>query len=193
MPQKKYLLALLMVFNISPAIYSQVVSQQGPQQIYRLIKGDIAITLTYKDTAIVASSNQLVLILDYETSKLLFRVKYETFHTGIDSIDSKFNLLKGLELKFEGKLDIFVNSKKFSPQKYNLQGTVNSSTPPFNAEGNGTVICIAPGSDAVPSCKLIAAIKTTLSTLNLADIFKNADNNIQIDILQSLLQKEKAN
>lgn len=173
---------------VSATVFSQVVSQQ-PLQIYRTIKGDIAITLLYKDTAIIAASNQLLVLLDYETSRILFKVQYETFHTGTDSLDNKFKSLKGQELAFEGKLGIFVNTKKYTPQKYNMQGAMTSISYSFTAEGNGTVLCMAPGNNNISSCKLIAAIKCKLSDLNLTDVFKNADNNIQIDIRQSLLEK----
>ena len=196
---------LLTVLGFSENIFSQ--------QLYKTIKGDIAITIKYNDTvliaasnqlidtikhndtAIIAASNQLIVVLDYETGKIIMRVAYDTFHTGIDSIDNKLKSLKGQELRYTGKIDIFINTKNKSQQKYNMTGMMTSAIPPAPAEGKGTVLCMMPKSSdtAIPSCMLFLALKFTLSGLGLTDIFKGADNTIQIDIQQSLLEKEKVN
>jgi len=133
-------------------------------------------------------------MLDYDTGKLIFHASYNTFHTGIDSIDNKLKLLDVQELKFDGTLDIFINPKRKTPQKYNMTGMMTGGSLPVQAEGNGTVLCVpAIGSDAVPACKLIATIKCNLSVLNLTGVFEGAGNDIQIDLRQSLLEKEKVN
>jgi hypothetical protein len=184
-PLRNSLVFLLLIFFAPGSVFSQ-------QEIYRTIKGDITLTILYKDSGVVAASNQLIAFLDYDTGKLIFRAQYATFHTGNDSINRELKLAAPQELKFEGQLDIFVNPKKKTPQKYNLTGMMTSGASPFFTEGNGTVLCIpAINNDDVPSCKLIATIKCKLSELNLTDIFKNADSNVQVDIRQSLLEKEK--
>lgn len=187
--KKTRLLIMLLLISVSEFVFSQ---QQ--QQIYRTIKGDIALTVVYKDTVIIATSDQLIATLDYDTEKLIFRVKYETFHTGIDSIDNKLKLLNVHELKFDGALNIFINPKKQTPQNYNMTGMMTSTASPFPTEGIGTVVCVrGTRDDAAPACKLTATIKGKLSELNLSGVFQNADNNVQIDLRQSLLEKEKVN
>ncbi|MBK5284714.1 MAG: hypothetical protein JJE25_04875 [Bacteroidia bacterium] len=187
MIKKTSFMLMLVLFSISENVFSQ-------EQMYRTVKGDIALTITYKDTVIIAASNQLIAILDYETGKIIFRVQYETFHSGIDSIDNNFKFLTTQELHFEGALNIFINTQKRTPQKYNMTGMMTSIAFPFPAEGNGTVVCVpAIGDDFVPSCKLIATIECKLSQLHLTGIFKNAVNNMQIDLRQSLLEKDKVN
>jgi len=69
---------------------------------------------------------------------------------------------------------------------------MTSGLTPFFAEGNGNVLCVpAEGYDDVPSCKLLATLNCKLSDLNLAHVFKSAHNTIQIDIQQSLLEKDR--
>lgn len=183
-----YLSLLLFLLAFSNNIYSQ------SQQIYRIIKGDIIITMKYNDTtAVEAKSNQLIETIDYETSQITFTVPYETLYTGIDSIDNLLRTLKYMELKFIGKIDLTVNTLNTSLQKFNIEGAIISATPPVAAFGNGNLICYNSGDGVVPSCMLTLTMKTTLTTLNLKDIFRGAQNEIQIDIRQSLLKKEKTN
>lgn len=162
--------------------------------MYRTIKGDIAIAMKYNDSALIAVSNQLIVVLDYEISKITFRVRYETFHTGLDSIDNKLKSLKGEELNFTGKLNIFINTKEHPPQKFDFTGLMNKANSNVATEGNGTLVHLASGGDATtPSCRLTLTMNSTLSELNLTQIFTNAENAVQIDIRQSLLEKEKTN
>lgn len=179
----KLLLLPLILFVISENIFSQ------QTQRYRTIKGDIAIIIRYNDSTLIARSNQLTAVLDYETSKMAFLVGYETFYTGIDSIDTKFKSLKGMKIEYSGKLDILINPQKHPPQKFNLTGIINSSSP-MAAGGNGTLVHQPISGNNMPSCILTLTMKTSLSGLNLTTVFKTAEDTIQIEIRQSLLEKE---
>jgi hypothetical protein len=182
---KTGLIILFLIFSLTGKVFSQM-------EIYRTVKGDITFTISYQNSGVIAESHELIAKLDYDTGKLIFHVQYPTFHTGVDSIDEKLKRMIGQELKFDGSLDIFINPKKKTPQDYNMTGMMTSEGPPFPAEGNGTVLCMAPiASDDIPSCKLIATIRCKLTELKLTDIFINARNDIQVDILQSLLEREK--
>jgi hypothetical protein len=194
MIKKNILVMILAMINVSENLCAQMSSQQA-QQIYLTTKGHIAISMKYNDSALIAVSNQLIVTLDYETGEIIFRVAYQTFHTGIDSLDNKLKSLKTQEMHFKGKLNIFINTKKKSPQKYNMTGLMNSTIPPTIAEGNGTVLCMAPSDSysITPSCVLTLTMKFTLSGLGLTDVFRIADNAIRIDVRQSLLGKEKVN
>lgn len=182
-----YVLLSLALLVVSSNIYSQ--------QIYRIIKGDIIITMKYNDTTVIAiKSNQLIETIDYETSQITFTVPYQTLRTGIDSIDAKLKLLEYLDLRFIGKMDLTVNTQTTSQQKFNIEGTFISAVPPTAAFGNGNLVCYNPGDNGVvPSCMLTLTMKSTLAILNLKQFFMNADDEVQIDIRQSLLTKQKTN
>lgn len=183
------LLLLLILFIVSVHVFSQ-----QPQQIYRTIKGDFTISIKYNDSSLIAISNQLIVTLDYETSKIAFRVKYETLHTGVDIIDTKLKALKDEELIFIGKLNVFINTKEHPPQKFDFSGLMNRAKSNVATEGNGMLVHLASGGDATtPSCRLALTLKSTLSELNLTEIFTDADDAVQIDIRQSLLEREKSN
>ncbi len=161
------------------------------QEIYKTIHGDIAITIIDHDSTILAVSNELNIKLDYETSKITLRVGYETFSTRIDSIDAKFRSLRGNYLEYTGKLGITINTQNFSPQRYpNMEGQLTSVSPPVAIKGNGSMTCIPAGDKATPACTLLVALETTLSTLQLQDIFATAKETVRIDVRQSILERE---
>lgn len=183
----KLLLPLLLFI-----IYGKVFSQQ--QQVYRTIKGNISISVPYNDSSLIAVSNQLIVMLDYETAKITFRVKYETLRTGIDSIDTKLKTLKGEELIFIGMLNIFINTQEHPPQKFDFTGLMNTTNASLAKEGKGTLTHISSRADSTtPSCWLTLTMKSSILELNFTQIFTNANDVVQIDIQQSLLEKEKTN
>lgn len=175
---------LVILFGFPKNIFSQ--------QVYRIIKGDIFITMKHNDSALIAVSNQLIETIDYETSKITFSVDYETLRTGIDSIDNKLKLLKNGHLKFSGKIDLRINTLNNSLQKFNIEGMFDSTSPPSPVFGNGSLICYNSGNNVIPSCMLTLTMNSTLK-INLANVFINTNDEIQIDIRQSLLEKEKMN
>src|SRR5262245_49760777 len=116
-------LIVILIFSFSGKIFSQ-------QEMYRTVKGDITFTVSYRESGIAAASNQLIAFLDYDTGKLIFHAPYTSFHTGVDTIDNKLKRMIGQEVKFDGKLDIFVNPKVKTPQQYNMAGMMTSGGSP---------------------------------------------------------------
>lgn len=191
----KYLLLFLMLSGISGNLCAQDINPK----IYRTIRGDLAIsinrcdTIHHCDSLLLMVSNNLLVTLDYQTSKIHFHVWYETFRTGIDSIDLKLKALRGMALEFTGKLGITINTKYYAPQKYNMEGTLTSIGPPATVWGTGSMTCMPmpTGGGMMPTCTLLASMETTLSVLNLSEIFTAAEDAVRIDLRQSILENEK--
>ena len=83
-----------------------------------------------------------------------------------------------------------ISTKTFAPQKYNMEGTLMTTTPPTSVKGNGSMNCLPTGGGRMPACTLLVSFETTLSTLHLKDIFNTARDTVRIDIRQSVLEKE---
>ena len=160
------------------------------QQIYSTLHGDLAISLTNHDSTQLIVSNDLLLLLDYETSKVTLRVAYETFHTQIDTLDAKLNAMKGTYLEYTGKLGITINTRNYNPQKYNMEGTLTSANPPVTLRGNGSMTCLPSGDQITPACLLLITLETSLSALRLNQIFPDAEDGVRIEVRQSILKKE---
>lgn len=177
----KYLLLFLML--VSASITTRA------QDVYRTINGDIALSINMGDSNLLMVSNSLLVLLDYETSKVSFRVGYETFHTGIDSFDRQLQTMRDSALDFTGKLSITINTKNFAPQHYNLEGTLNSAVPPVSVHGNGMMSCLPAGDRLTPACTLLLTLEANLSDLNLRQLFKQAKEGVRIEVRQSMLEK----
>lgn len=177
----KFLLLILMSTGITATTFSQ--------EIYQTISGDIAIAITQNDSDLLMISNHLLVLLDYETSKVSFKVGYETFETRIDSIDSQLRAMRGSILEFTGKLGITINTRNFAPQKYNMEGALTSTVPPTPVRGNGSMTCLPTGGGQSPACTLLLSFETTLTALHLNQIFPTAREGVRIDIRQSVLER----
>lgn len=160
------------------------------QDMYRTIHGDVAISINDHDSTILLISNQLSVSLDYETSRVSFKVGYETFSSRIDSIDAKLNAMKGSYLEFTGKLGITINTQNFTPQKYNMEGQITSVSPPAPVRGNGSMNCLPAGDRATPACTFLVTIEATLTQLQLKDIFPLAKDGVRVDVRQSILERD---
>ncbi len=178
----KCLFIFLMIWGVS--------IQVSAQQIYKTIQGDIAISVNVHNSIYLMISHELLVMLDYETSKVSLRVGYETFRTQIDLLDNKLKAMRGATFEFNGKLGIAINSKNYNPQRYNMEGMLTSAVPPIMMKGNGSMTCMPAGDQITPACLLLVSLETSLSVLRLSSIFPDAEDSVRIDVRQSILKKE---
>jgi hypothetical protein len=140
------------------------------QQIYRTLEGTLSITMKFNDKVLIASSHQLIVTLNYETGEISFRVPYDTFLTGIDSVDANFLKLENKWMEFSGKLGIpYINTKSHPQQNFDAEGTMLSAVPPTNVIAKGTLDHIS--SEGSIACVLNLNMQFSLSALNIAVAF----------------------
>ncbi len=177
---------LLLILLVTGSFYNRIAAQD----IYKTIHGDIAISITDHDSVILMISNELSIQLDYITSKVTLTVPLATFTTRIDSIDEKLSRMGGYNIEFTGKLGIAIDTKNFTPQRYNMEGLLTSISPPVPIRGNGSMTCLPAGDKATPACTLLISFETSLANLYLKEVFASADNGVRIDVRQSILERE---
>lgn len=88
------------------------------QEVYNTQKARIIITTQINQNQIQFASNQLVLMLNYETAEFELKLNLNTLKTGIDSIDKKMAALENEYLHIIGKFDIESIITKGHPPKY---------------------------------------------------------------------------
>ncbi len=178
---------------ISIAVSVPVFSQQDmyrQQELYRTLHGDIAVSISTGDSITLVVSNEMLLLLDYESSKLSFRVPLETFRTGTDSIDRKLYAMRDTIIEFTGKLSISINTKKYDPQNYLLEGTLTCAGHSMPVKGKGSMTCLPNANRLTPACTLLFSLESNLSILNLSRIFPASKQEVRIDLRQSILERE---
>lgn len=160
------------------------------QQVYKTVSGDIAVSISFGDTTQLMVSHDIFVILNYENSKLYFRIPVETFKTGVDSIDEVISKKRGQIVEFNGKLSITINPRVFAAQRYLLDGmlTVGNLALPIN--GTGSMTCMAAANNSTPACTLLLSFESTLSALNLTELFPGARDAIRVDMRQSILERQ---
>lgn len=178
----KFFSLLLLIIGLTSSTHGQ--------EYYRTFSGDIVISLTNHDSIVLLVSHKLLVSLDYETSKISLKVPIETFRTGIDSFDERLKAVRNSDFEFTGKLGITINSRRFDPQRYNMEGLITSATVPAAVRGNGSMTCIPAGDKLTPACTLLLSMETTLSALHLRDAFPTANEQVRIDLRQSILERQ---
>jgi|AMWB02.1.fsa_nt_gi hypothetical protein len=177
---KTLLIVVILACIIHPGSYAQ--------QIYRTLEGTMIISMQFNDTVLRASSHQLIVKLNYETGEIQFRIPYDSFRTGNDSIDLNLMKLTDRWMEFNGKLGIpYINTKSHPQQKFDATGTMLSAVPPTSVIATGTIDHIS--SEGYIACVLNLTIQFSLSSLNIQQAFYNASDLIQIDIQQSVLKR----
>jgi hypothetical protein len=158
------------------------------QQIYRTLEGTMMISMRFNDTILRASSHQLIVTLNYETGEIQFRIPYDSFRTGNDSIDMNLMKLTDRWMEFNGKLGIpYINTKSHPQQKFDATGIMLTAVPPINVIAKGTLDHIS--SEGSIACVLNLNMQFSLSALNIQQAFYSASDLIQIDIQQSVLKR----
>lgn len=176
------------IYNLIAIFFlSVIISSLSAQKIYNTRAASMVIKISYSDTSIIAISNHVNVILNYETSDIRFKVPYESIRTGIDSIDFKLQKLKNQWMEYKGKLTLpYIITKKHPIQSIEVDGTMLYTTTPVYVKAKGTLIHVP--SDGGVSCRLTLKMQFSLSALNIQEVFLNSNDHIEMNILLAILK-----
>lgn len=159
------------------------------QDIYRTVDGDIVITGAAADSNIILKSNDLLILLDYETAEFTLKVDKSSFYTGNDSIDKKFSIISAPVVEFKGKLGLdYINPKGQLPVEFNVEGSLSHNKSNI-LYGNGKLESM--GEASLYSLYLNMTFHLKTSDLAMQLPIEDMHEPIQIEIVQALLKKEK--
>lgn len=115
--------ALKYVFRIASFFVILVsISNMQAQEYYRTMSATMIIKGLWNDSAIVAKSNRVFLLLNYETAEFLMQLDKSTLRTGIDSLDRLLASREYDYIEYEGKLGIeYINTQKHPPQDFEVE------------------------------------------------------------------------
>ena len=179
---KKITSGLISLFLIS------TVSTSFGQDFYRTQEGKVLITTIVNDSSFNINAKDLLVHLDYDNSEFTMRLDKSNFHTGIDSIDNKFEHLKFDVITIKGKLAIDqIDTEGHPPLKFQVRATI--STTNKTIEGTGGLVHVADEGEF--SC--ILSLKFSLKKEDLGIDFGDLkmEEDIQLDIVQIILDRDK--
>lgn len=156
------------------------------QDEYRTSAGTLIIKVEQDGNPIKVRSKKLLILLDYETGKLVMKQKVSDLTSDNDGIQYWLNNNGDSEITFEGKLGIdYINTKGHPPLNFPVEGLLSPGE--SRIMGNGHLVHRVEKSSA--SCLLSMTFQ-----LKLDDVFpglklQNVNNDIYVQVVQSLLAR----
>jgi len=162
--------------------------QVNAQDIYRTQNGDMLITVVSADTVFKVTTKELLILLNYENANITIKMDKSTFKTGIDSLDKRIAKLKYDVIEFKGKLDIeYINTAGHPPLDFKVEGIISTNQKTISGDGHLEHI----SSRGLYSCLLTLKFNLKINDLGLNFEGLNLKEDIQIDVVQSVLNKSE--
>ncbi len=169
-------------------ILSLFSSRVHSQEMYSTQTGSIQIKFSVNDSAVLAYSKQLIVVLNYETADFILTLDKSTLKTGIDSLDKKLERLKGEILRYEGKMDIdYIDTESHPPQDFEVEGFLNCAPHYHQILGKGHLEHIFSGTY---SCILNISFHINLDDLDISLGVPGIGNTLHVEIIQTVLDRE---
>lgn len=157
------------------------------QQIYQTKEGSIGVIGTYNDARVIANSNHLFALINYETAEIELSLNPVVLRTTADSLNLKLlNSSIGLAV-LKGKLNIpYVNTLNHPDHKLNFEAELHLNGVVKSMYVTGELKHIA--SNGTISCLLTLNFKLGLSDFEIV-LPEGWNNEITIQIAQAVLKK----
>lgn len=156
------------------------------QKVYQTSSGLLLINAYLDDKPLKISSKGLIILLEYETGKLLIKQEVSALISDNDSIQSRLNSMENEYITFEGKLGLdYINTKGHPPLDFNVEGTMYPGN--NHVLGNGHLEHIDQG--ASTACLLSLTFKLKPDEVFPDHFLEGFDSEIYVTVLQSLLPR----
>lgn len=175
----KYGVLLLIIF-----VNSSMLSRG--QEVFSTNNGIIVIKGSLDSTEINLISNNLVVLLNYETADINFKINLQKLKS--NKKDTTFAILNK-SLEFTGKLGIeYINTKGHPVQKFTLEGSMDIDNNSANLWGEGSLEHLYSGG----SMACLLNLNFFLEKGKVAVLFPghNADTGMSISVVYSVLDKD---
>ncbi|MFV8326914.1 hypothetical protein ACNQGH_13535 [Flavobacterium sp. ZS1P14] len=157
------------------------------QQRYQTREGSIEVIGSHKDSIIIANSNHLFVLINYETAEIGLTLNLTTLRTTTDSLNVKLIKSSIGPVILKGKLNIpYVKTLEHPDYKLNFEAELHLNGMVKTIYVNGLLKHIA--SNETISCLLTLNFKLRLSDFGI-DLPEGWNNEITIQIFQALLKK----
>jgi hypothetical protein len=157
------------------------------QQRYQTREGNIEVIGSYRDSIIIANSNRLFVLINYETAEIGLTLNPVTLRTTTDSLNMKLINSNTGQVILKGQLNIpYVETLQHPDHKLNFEAELHLNGMVKTIYVNGLLKHIA--SNETISCLLTLNFKLRLSDFGI-DLPKGWNNEIAIQIFQAVLKK----
>lgn len=157
------------------------------QQIYQTREGSIGVIGVYRDAKIIANSNQLVALINYETAEIELTLNPVTLHTATDSLNLKLLHSSIGPVLLKGKLNIpYIKTLSHPDYKLNFEAELQLNGIVKSMYVTGVLKHIY--SNGIISCLLTLSLEVGLSDFGIK-LPEGWSNEIAVQIIQTVLKK----
>ncbi|MEE4260328.1 MAG: hypothetical protein V2I62_11240 [Bacteroidales bacterium] len=174
------ILILLLAMNLLDA---------SAQEMYKTSSGLLIVTVHQEGKSVDLKAKELLILLDYETGKVMIKQEIPALRSNNDSIQQKLNDMEPESITFEGKLGLdYINTTGHPPLDFVVEGTIYPGD--NHIIGSGNLIHRVQGTSS--ACLL--TLTFTLSLDDLDEVFQEYQkaglhNEIHVQVVQSLLAR----
>ena len=178
---------LLLKFTLVLLLVSRVgLADVSGQKVYQTSAGTLTITAFIDDKPIKIGSRKLLILLDYETGKLIMKQEISALTSDNDTIQRKLENKANEYIRFEGKLGLdYINTLGHPPLDFQIEGTLYPEG--YHIIGSGHLVHRVHGTSS--SCLLSMNFQLEVDKLFPDAKLQGLDNKIYIGITQSLLAR----
>ncbi len=164
-------------------------AQSQNNESYGSANGAIEIVGVLNDTILIAESNELVMVLNFETGEFLLNLYISSLRTGNDSINKLLKKLDEVELQFKGNLGVdFIKTVDYSPQDFEVKGYLKHEPEYQYISGKGHLEFLY---GDTPTGMLSISFKINLADIDIFLGIEGLEDEIQIEIMQTVTKSEK--
>lgn len=162
--------------------------QTQDPKVYRTKKGRITISTVYEDSAVIAKSDELIVLLDHENAEFTMTLDKSTLKTGHKVLDAFIESGDVEKLRFQGELGLdYIETDQHKPRDFDVEGTLNIFPEQHIIEGEGELVHIFGGQNA---CVLTMTIRMDPEELGVAKNLPGLGGGLHIEIAQTVLKDQ---
>ena len=157
------------------------------QDMYLTTTGQLIIKAHLGERSVNIVSKDLIIMLDYETGKVVMKQKLSALKANNDSLQSTIQNMEDEYIRFEGKLGLdYINTSGHPPLDFAVEGTIYPGNKYVIGEGH--LVHLVQGTEN--ACLL--SLSFTLQPKDIFPGYQQTDENdeIHVQVIQSLLARE---
>jgi len=156
------------------------------QEEYKTSAGTLIITVFLDGKPVKITSRKLLILLDYETGKVVMKQEISALTSDNDTIQSKLKSKTNEFIRFEGKLGLdYINTRGHPPLDFQIEGIMYPEN--NHVMGSGHLVHRAEGTSS--TCLLSMVFQLEVDEVFPGSQLAGLDNEIYVQVEQSLLAR----
>lgn len=156
------------------------------QEEYQTSAGTLIISAHLNDKPVKIRSKKLLILLDYETGKVMMKQEISALRSDNDTLQKKLESKTNEYIRFEGKLGLdYINTRGHPPLDFQVEGIIYPQN--YHVMGKGHLVHYVEGSSS--TCLLSMTFQLEIDALFPDNQLPGLGSKMYVQIVQSLLAR----